>query len=75
MAMTYPEGECFFKRSVISNSFYNANDPEEFYSNFMIEYLWNVPSQPEFYDDEIPTHPRSDFSYLIKFGNMKVCGT
>ncbi|KAL8799082.1 MAG: hypothetical protein Q9200_007627, partial [Gallowayella weberi] len=34
MASAYPEGECFFARSALSSSVYNANDPKDFYSTY-----------------------------------------
>ncbi|KAF9773546.1 hypothetical protein IL306_008618 [Fusarium sp. DS 682] len=45
MALPYPEGEVFFMRSVLANRdpvHYHADNPEHFYSHFMVEYIWNV---------------------------------
>ncbi len=44
MALAYPEGECFFKRSVLNTSQadgYHADKIEDFYSKMMVEYVWN----------------------------------
>ncbi len=44
MALAYPEGECFFKRSVLNTSQadgYHAGKIEDFYSNIVVEYVWN----------------------------------
>lgn len=42
MAVAYPEGECFFQRSKLDNAYYHANNPKDFYSYMMIEYVWNA---------------------------------
>ena len=46
MAMPYPEGEVFFDRKVLSQpkAGYDASKPKDFYSHFMVEYVWNVPA-------------------------------
>ena len=46
MAMPYPEGEVFFDRKVLSQpkAGYDASNPKDFYSHFMIEYVWNIPA-------------------------------
>ncbi|RDW61712.1 uncharacterized protein DSM5745_10384 [Aspergillus mulundensis] len=44
MALPYPEGECFFKRSALhsqKSGGFNADDPAHFYSTMMIEVVWN----------------------------------
>ncbi|KAL8671355.1 MAG: hypothetical protein Q9168_004137 [Polycauliona sp. 1 TL-2023] len=41
MALAYPEGECFFQRSVLDSSVYHANDVKDFYSHLMVEFVWN----------------------------------
>ena len=64
MAMLYPEGEVFFDRKVL-NTKYSADDPKEFYSYFMVEYLWNVEAYHG--DNQCKresggrTHPRSPY--------------
>ncbi|KAF7911248.1 uncharacterized protein EAF01_002755 [Botrytis porri] len=45
MAVPYPEGEVFFDRKVLaqrSKDGYRADNQKDFYSHFMIEYVWNV---------------------------------
>lgn len=44
MALAYPEGECFFRRAVLNggnSEGYNADDPKDFASHLMVEYVWN----------------------------------
>jgi hypothetical protein len=44
MALAYPEGECFFNRKRLCSTEeggYKATDPKQFYSHFMLEYIWN----------------------------------
>ncbi|KAL6712891.1 hypothetical protein ACLMJK_009603 [Lecanora helva] len=44
MALAYPEGECFFRRAVLndrSSEGFKANDPKDFASHFMVEFVWN----------------------------------
>lgn len=45
MAFAYPEGECFFQRSSLKNSFFSADKAEDFYGYMLVEYLWNQPSE------------------------------
>ena len=44
MAFAYPEGECFFQRSSLVNSFFSAEKAEHFYGYMLVEYLWNQPA-------------------------------
>lgn len=44
MALAYPEGECFFKRSALATSQadgYHADNLKDFYGHFILEYVWN----------------------------------
>ncbi|KAF7920161.1 uncharacterized protein EAE97_011502 [Botrytis byssoidea] len=44
MAILYPEGEVFSDRKVLaqnSKNGYRVDDEKQFYSHFMIEYVWN----------------------------------
>lgn len=44
MALSYPEGECFFKRSGLKTTYYDSNNTHQFYGHFLLEYIWNKPS-------------------------------
>ncbi|KAJ5318850.1 uncharacterized protein N7506_011554 [Penicillium brevicompactum] len=44
MALSYPEGECFFKRSGLETTYYDSNNTHQFYGHFLLEYIWNKPS-------------------------------
>lgn len=39
MALSYPEGECFFQRSALSSDDYHADNVKDFYSNMLIEFV------------------------------------
>ena len=59
MAILYPEGECFFKRSALSNKGFSADKPEDFYSNMLVEFIWNQPAFTGPAAWEPHGHPRS----------------
>jgi hypothetical protein len=52
MALPYPTGEVFFKRSALHGgcnpAWFNANKREAFERNILFKYLWNVPDHPPF---------------------------
>ncbi|KAJ5727754.1 hypothetical protein N7493_005574 [Penicillium malachiteum] len=67
MALSYPEGECFFKRSGLKTPYYDANNAHHFYGHFMLEYIWNRPAFHGRTAAEPPGghyHPRSSFKVV-----------
>lgn len=44
MALSYPEGECFFKRSGLRTPYYDADNTHQFYGHFLLGYIWNKPA-------------------------------
>ena len=73
MALTYPEGECYFRRSALDINLpdqYHASDPKDFYSHMMVEYVWNRESYHGQKDSNYPkgyTHPRSEFKIVTGY--------
>ncbi|PWY67076.1 hypothetical protein BO94DRAFT_434434, partial [Aspergillus sclerotioniger CBS 115572] len=64
MALSYPEGECFFKRSALRSATYDADKPEHFYSHMLVEYIWNRPAfqgSDSEYASDVHFHPRSPY--------------
>ncbi|OGM47919.1 hypothetical protein ABOM_002695 [Aspergillus bombycis] len=64
MALAYPEGECFFKRSALNSSnknFYQADRADHFYGHFLLEFIWNVPTHTGDAARKTRTHPRSTY--------------
>ncbi|KAL9601208.1 MAG: hypothetical protein Q9219_002708 [cf. Caloplaca sp. 3 TL-2023] len=61
MALAYPEGECFFARSALCSSAYNANDPKDFFSHMMVEYVWNAEAHHGWSNSQGHRHPRSAY--------------
>ncbi|GAB1198409.1 hypothetical protein APSETT444_007728 [Aspergillus pseudonomiae] len=64
MALAYPEGECFFKRSALNSSnknFYQADRADHFYGHFLLEFIWNVPSHTGDAARKTRKHPRSTY--------------
>ncbi|PYI00109.1 hypothetical protein BO71DRAFT_404826 [Aspergillus ellipticus CBS 707.79] len=64
MSFTYPEGECFFKRSALRSSTYDPDKPEHFYGHLLVEYIWNRPAfhgSSSYYTKDIHYHPRSPY--------------
>ncbi|KAG8526385.1 uncharacterized protein KY384_000379 [Bacidia gigantensis] len=81
MALAFPEGECFFDRSGLRVTarpdIYDANNPELFHSNMMIEYLWNVPDAIGDRDSNHPsghTHPRATYT-IVRNGVFSTSST
>ncbi|KAL8797923.1 MAG: hypothetical protein Q9182_007120 [Xanthomendoza sp. 2 TL-2023] len=68
MALAYPEGECFFTRSALSSSVYNADDPKDFYSQMMVEYVWNREADHGWRNSQGHRHPRSGYQ-IVKGSN------
>ena len=70
MALAYPEGECFFRRSVLNggnSEGYKADDPKDFFSHMMVEYVWNVESDHGAKACNAPAgygHPRSGYQIV-----------
>ncbi len=58
MALPYPEGEVFFKRSALNDAIYgwNADDEVHFYDRMLVEYVYNQPFQISSTNDRV--HPR-----------------
>ncbi|RAQ52963.1 hypothetical protein AFGD_001413 [Aspergillus flavus] len=64
MALAYPEGECFFKRSALNSnnkSFYQADRADHFYGHFLLEFIWNVPTHTGDAARKTHKHPRSTY--------------
>ncbi|PYI00743.1 hypothetical protein BO78DRAFT_269567, partial [Aspergillus sclerotiicarbonarius CBS 121057] len=64
MSLAYPEGECFFKRSALRTSTYDADKPEHFYAHLLVEYIRNRPAfqgAGSYYSREVHDHPRSPY--------------
>ncbi|KAJ4985113.1 hypothetical protein SVAN01_09416 [Stagonosporopsis vannaccii] len=66
MALPYPEGKSYFVPEGLVGHVngYHATNPKDFYTNFLVEYLWNVPAywnvDDAKADDVFPgKHPRS----------------
>ena len=82
MALPYPEGDVYFKRSALKlpqgEYKYDAEDEKAFYSHILVETVWNTyasgPStQPS--NSSMPPHPRSKLAkgraggfYMTTFG-------
>lgn len=70
MALAYPEGECFFRRSVLNggnSEGYKADDPKDFFSHMLVEYVWNVESDHGAKACNSPAgygHPRSGYKIV-----------
>lgn len=78
MAFSYPESLVYFLRSTLCTNdpnAYHATDPNWFYSNFIIEYIWNV--EADHHPSEGRSHPRSGYGIVkgsnwgTKYGNFK----
>ena len=72
MAVPYPQGECFFKRSALKSGTagrFNAEDPSHFYSNMLVEMLWNQESHHGSVNAKSPGgHPHRRSDYKIVYG-------
>ena len=75
MALAYPEGEVFFKRSSLTfndDNKWNASNAEYFYSHVLIEYASNEYHTD--YPETLYSHPRANYvvnmasHYPIAFG-------
>ncbi|PSD91293.1 hypothetical protein C7G62_19185, partial [Acinetobacter baumannii] len=67
MALAYPEGECFFRRSALNSSnkeYYQADRPDHFYGHFLLEFIWNKPSHTGSDAREKRTHPRTSYQLI-----------
>ena len=77
MAVPYPQGECFFKRSALKSESagrFNAEDPSHFYSNMLVEMLWNQESHHGSVNSKSPgghPHRRSDYKIVYGGGGWK----
>ena len=47
MALAYPEGESFFDINLLKEGPYNASNLSDFYSNLLVEFVWNYPVDSE----------------------------
>lgn len=70
MALSYPEGEVFFSHRGLnsSNSSYQADNPQHFYSHLMIEYVWNVEAD---HDSKNANSPKGHSHYRSDYGIVK----
>ncbi|KAK6810952.1 hypothetical protein RU639_013269 [Aspergillus parasiticus] len=65
MALPYPEGKCYFKRSALRHRYYggyDADDDNQFYKHILVEYIWNVEADHGSRAANSPngySHPRS----------------
>ena len=70
MALAYPEGECFFQRSVLNTSQadgYHADKVEDFYSHLLVEFVWNQEAYHGSVAARRPggrSHPRSGYKIV-----------
>lgn len=78
MALPYPEGEVYFKRSALQlpqgDYKYSADEPLAFYSHVLIEQVWNAWASSESTipsSKNVPTHLRADH----KIGSASYYGT
>ncbi|KAI9373510.1 hypothetical protein BJX61DRAFT_552185 [Aspergillus egyptiacus] len=69
MALPYPEGECFFKRSALKSEKsgrFDAEDPAHFYSTMIIEMVWNKEAHHGSKEANSPHgHPHNRSGYQI----------
>ncbi|KZF20251.1 hypothetical protein L228DRAFT_249930 [Xylona heveae TC161] len=74
MALAYPEGECFFRRSGLNSPsgwHYRADNPQHFYSHFMLEYIWNKPADHSHWEVNNPHGwPQIRSGYSIVKGSL-----
>ena len=67
MALSYPEGECFFERSALKSDAYDANNLQDFYAYMLVEYIWN---QESYHGSRLANspqgrwHPRSGYKIV-----------
>ncbi|KAB8210360.1 hypothetical protein BDV34DRAFT_220954 [Aspergillus parasiticus] len=67
MALPYPEGKCYFKRSALRHRYYggyDADDDNQFYKHILVEYIWNVEADHGSRAANSPngySHPRSKY--------------
>ncbi|KAL5339783.1 hypothetical protein BJX70DRAFT_397491 [Aspergillus crustosus] len=81
MAVPYPQGECFFRRSALKsyitdtkNPRFNAEDESHFYSTMLIEMVWNRESHhgsAETNGTKGHPHKRSDYEVVYGGGGWK----
>lgn len=79
MAVPYPQGECFFKRSALKSlgkdkARFDANNPSHFYSTMLIEMVWNRESHhgsKKCNSPEGHPHRRSDYKIVRGGGGWK----
>ena len=60
MALPYPEGAVYFKTEALKQYGYDATNEQDFYGNFLVEYIWNQSVyQAKALDSKIQDHPHS----------------
>lgn len=68
MALAYAEGECFFNRKgLVTKDGYQATKPKDFYSHFMVEYVFNKEADHASANCNYPDgfkHPRSGYKIV-----------
>lgn len=62
MAAAHPEGEVFFLRRSLRLGGFDAENPQHFYSHFLVEWVSNEPfAVQQGSDVPLRTHPRADY--------------
>ncbi|KAJ5803269.1 uncharacterized protein N7503_005719 [Penicillium pulvis] len=72
MALSYPQGECFFKRSALKSAEgnrFDAEDEKQFYSTMLVEVIWNKEAYHGSKQcGKAPPHKRSKYKILMDKG-------
>ncbi|KAJ5759477.1 hypothetical protein N7520_006633 [Penicillium odoratum] len=74
MAIPYPQGECFFKRSSLTSEKpdrFNAENPAHFYSTLIVETIWNKEAYHGEKNCQNRSNPRSDLKVVYGGGGWK----
>ncbi|KAJ5556964.1 hypothetical protein N7494_000879 [Penicillium frequentans] len=72
MALSYPQGECFFKRSALKSAEENrfdAEDEKQFYSTMLVEVIWNKEAYHGSQEvGKFARHKRSNYKIVMDAG-------
>ncbi|KAJ5646933.1 hypothetical protein N7490_003305 [Penicillium lividum] len=74
MAIPYPQGECFFKRSSLTSEKperFNAENPAHFYDTLIVEPIWNKVAYHGEKNCQNRSNPRSDLKVVYDGGGWK----
>ncbi|KAJ5357482.1 hypothetical protein N7541_004640 [Penicillium brevicompactum] len=75
MALSYPQGECFFKRSALKSKKekrFDAEDEKQFYSTMLVEVTWNKEAyHGSKQAEKAPPHKRSNYKILMDRGVLR----